>query len=86
MLDTMKPEGCASVVRLLASCMPVRPFDRWFQRGWRSACNRRAVTRSACGGFGFFRYGPACMSCGTQPPCRRGRTLEHVGEDFARDA
>jgi hypothetical protein len=22
----------------------------------------------------------------TQPPCRRGRTLEHVGEDFSRDA
>jgi hypothetical protein len=26
------------------------------------------------------------MTCGTQPPCRRGRTLEHVGGDFARDA
>jgi hypothetical protein len=36
--------------------------------------------------FGFFCSGPACMTCGTQPPCHRGRTLEHVGEDFARDA
>jgi hypothetical protein len=25
--------------------------------------------------FGFFRFGSACMTCGTQPPCRRGRTL-----------
>jgi hypothetical protein len=23
--------------------------------------------------FGFFRFGSACMTCGTQPPCRRGR-------------
>jgi hypothetical protein len=36
--------------------------------------------------FGFFRFGSACMTCGTQPLCRRGRTLEHVSEDFARDA
>jgi hypothetical protein len=36
--------------------------------------------------FGFFYFGLACMTCGTQPPCRRGRTLEHVGEDFAHDA
>jgi hypothetical protein len=35
--------------------------------------------------FGFFRPGPACMTRGTQPPCRRGRTLERVGEDSARD-
>jgi hypothetical protein len=26
------------------------------------------------------------MSCGTQPPCRRGRTLECVGEDLVHDA
>jgi hypothetical protein len=26
------------------------------------------------------------MTCGTQPPCRRVGTLEHVGGDFARDA
>jgi hypothetical protein len=86
MLDATKPEGCASAVQLHATCMVARPFDRWFRRRWRSACNRGAVTRSACGGFGFFRSGPACMTCGTQPPCRRGRTLEHVGEDFARAA
>jgi hypothetical protein len=30
--------------------------------------------------------GPARMTCGTQPPCRRGRTLERVGEDLVRDA
>jgi hypothetical protein len=36
--------------------------------------------------FGFFRFGSACMTCGSQPPCRRGRTLEHVGGDFARYA
>jgi hypothetical protein len=36
--------------------------------------------------FGFFCFGFACMTCGTQPRCRRGRTLEHVDEDFARDA
>jgi hypothetical protein len=36
--------------------------------------------------FGFFCPEPACMSCGTQAPCRRGRTLERVGEDLVRDA
>jgi hypothetical protein len=36
--------------------------------------------------FGLFYPRPACMSCGTQPPCRRGRTLECVGEDLVRDA
>jgi hypothetical protein len=35
--------------------------------------------------FGFFCSGPACMTCGTQPPRRRGRTLERVGEDSAHD-
>jgi hypothetical protein len=35
--------------------------------------------------FGFFCSGPACMTRGTQPPRRRGRTLECVGEDSARD-
>jgi hypothetical protein len=51
MLDATKPEGCASAVRLHATCMAVRPFDRWFRRGWRSAFNREAVARSACGGL-----------------------------------
>jgi hypothetical protein len=36
--------------------------------------------------FGFFCFGSARMTCGTQPPCHRGRILEHVGGDFARDA
>jgi hypothetical protein len=35
--------------------------------------------------FGFFCPGPACMTRGAQPPCRRGRTLERVGEDSAHD-
>jgi hypothetical protein len=29
--------------------------------------------------FGFFYPWPAHMTRGTQPPCRRGRTLERVG-------
>jgi hypothetical protein len=36
--------------------------------------------------FGFFRFGSARMTRGTQPPRRRARTLERVGEVFARDA
>jgi hypothetical protein len=36
--------------------------------------------------FGFFYPGPARMTRGTQPPCRRGRTLERVGADSVRDA
>jgi hypothetical protein len=39
MLDVSKSEGCIPVVRLHATCMAVRPFNRWFRRGWRSACN-----------------------------------------------
>jgi hypothetical protein len=35
--------------------------------------------------FGFFRFGSARMTCGTQPLRRRVRILEHVGGDFARD-
>jgi hypothetical protein len=35
--------------------------------------------------FGFFCPGPACMMRGTQPPCRRGKTLERVGEGSVRD-
>jgi hypothetical protein len=51
MLDVLKLKGCVSVVRLHAACMAVRPFNRRFRRGWRSACNRGAVTRSARGGL-----------------------------------
>jgi hypothetical protein len=35
---------------------------------------------------GCFCPRPACMTRGTQPPYRRGRTLERVGEDLVRDA
>jgi hypothetical protein len=31
-------------------------------------------------------FGSALMTCGTQPPCHRVRTLEHIGGGFARDA
>jgi hypothetical protein len=51
MLDASKSKGCVFVVQLHATCMAVRPFTRWFRRGWRSACNRGAVTRSARGGL-----------------------------------
>ena len=78
-------EKCAHLARLQAGYMAVRPFTRWSGRKWRNACNRWAVACTARGGFGFFRPGPACMTRGTQPPCRRGRTLERVGEDSARD-
>jgi hypothetical protein len=36
--------------------------------------------------FGFFRFGSARMTCGTQPPRQGVRTLERVGGDFAHDA
>jgi hypothetical protein len=51
MLDASKSKGCISVVWLHATCEAVRPFNRWFQRGWRSACNRGAVARSARSGL-----------------------------------
>jgi hypothetical protein len=85
MLDASKSKGCILVVRLHAACMPVRPFTRWFGRKWRSACNRRAVTYSACGGLA------ASVPAGLHgvrdpPPYRRGRILERVGEDLVCDA
>jgi hypothetical protein len=36
--------------------------------------------------FGFFRFWSPCMTRGTQPPCHRGRTLEHVSEGFGAAA
>jgi hypothetical protein len=51
MLDASKSKGCVPVVRLHATCMAVRPFNHWFRRGWRSAYNREAVTRSARDGL-----------------------------------
>jgi hypothetical protein len=85
MLDASKSKGCAPLVRLHAACMAVRPFAHWSGRKWRNACNRWAVTRTARGGFGSICLGLACVTRGTQPPCHRGRTLERVGEDSARD-
>jgi hypothetical protein len=80
-----KSEGRAHLARLPAACMAVRPFTRWSGRKWRNACNRWAVCMHRARRFGFFCPRPACMTCGTQPPRRRGRTLECVGEDSARD-
>jgi hypothetical protein len=85
MLDASKSKGCAPLVRLHAACMVVRPFTRWSGRKWRNACNRWDVTRTARVGFGSFCAGPACMTRGTQPPCRKGKTLERVGEDSVHD-
>jgi hypothetical protein len=85
MLDASKSKGCAPLVRLHAACMEARPLARWPRWKWRNARNRWAAVHTARDGLAFFRPGPACMTRGTQPPCRRGRTLEHVGEDSARD-
>jgi hypothetical protein len=57
MLDTSKSKGCAPLVRLHAACMAVHSFTRWSGRKWRSACNRRAVTRTARGGLASFALG-----------------------------
>jgi hypothetical protein len=55
------------VVRLHATCMAVRPFNRWFRRGWRSACNRGAVARSACGGLASSVLGQLARRVGPSP-------------------
>jgi hypothetical protein len=81
-----KPKGRIVAVQLGAYRVVVHPFDHWFLRRWESACNRGAVACLACGGSPSSRFGSARMTCGTQPPCRRGRTLEYVSGDFARDA
>jgi hypothetical protein len=85
MLNASKSKGCAPLVRLHAACMAVRPFTRWPGRKWRIAHNRWAVARTAHDGVGSFCPGPVCMTRGTQPPCRTGKTLERVGEDSIRD-
>jgi hypothetical protein len=36
--------------------------------------------------FGFFRSEPACMTCGTQPPRRRGGRWSVLGETQATTA
>jgi hypothetical protein len=51
MLDASKSKGCVFVVWLHTTFVAVHPFNRWFRRGWRSACNRETVTRSARGGL-----------------------------------
>jgi hypothetical protein len=71
-----KSEGRAHLAWLHAACTVARPFARWSRRKWRNARNRWAS---------FFCSGPACTTRGTQPPRRRGRTLERVGEDSAHD-
>jgi hypothetical protein len=63
----MKPKECTTVVRLHVSCVAVRPFARWFRRGWENAYNRGAVTRFVCGGLPSSHFGSARMTCGTQP-------------------
>jgi hypothetical protein len=64
------------LARMHAACMAVRPFSRWPGRKWRSACDRRVVAcTSRARRFGFFSPGPACMTCGTQPPRRGGENL-----------
>jgi hypothetical protein len=78
-------EKCAHLARLHAACMAARPFARWSGQKWRVACNRWAVVRVAHGGLASSASEPACMTCGTQPPRRRRRTLECAGEDSARD-
>jgi hypothetical protein len=46
-----KSERCAHLARLHAACMAARPFARWSGKKWWSACNRRAVARTARGGL-----------------------------------
>jgi hypothetical protein len=81
-----KPKGRAVAVRLDACRVVVHPFDHRFLQRWESACNRGAVACLACCGSPSSHFRSARMTCGTQPPCRRGRTLEYVSGDFARDA
>jgi hypothetical protein len=78
-------EKCAHLARLHAACTVARPFARWSGQKWRAACNPLGGCTHRARRFGFFCFGPACMTCGTQPPHRRGRTLERVEEDSAPD-
>jgi hypothetical protein len=93
MLDAMKLKGCASVVRLHAACMAVCPFDRWFRRGWRSACNREAVTRSArsclassVSGQLAQRVGPSPHVVGGGPWSSLVKTLSVTPEDASEES
>jgi hypothetical protein len=55
--DAMGPKGCTTAVRLHALRVAVRPFDRWFRRGWGNAYNRGAVTCFVHGGLAPFISG-----------------------------
>jgi hypothetical protein len=84
MLGSLESKGHAHLAQLHAACLAVPPFTRWSGRKWRSACNRRVVARTArAWRFGFFSPGPACMTCGTQPP-RRGGGGENLGACWRR--
>jgi hypothetical protein len=76
MLGLLESKGRAHLARLHAAYMAIRPFTRWSGRKWRCACNHRVVACTArAWQFGFFSSGPACMTCGTQPPRRGGENL-----------
>jgi hypothetical protein len=81
-----EPKGCTAAVQLDARRVAVHPFDHRSLRRWESAYNRGTVTCLARGGSPSSCFGSARMTCGSQPPCRGGRTLEVVSGDFARDA
>jgi hypothetical protein len=93
MSDATKPKGCATAVRLHATCMAVCPFDRWFRRGWRSARNRGAITCSACGGLASFvlgqlawRVGPSPRVVGGGPWSTSVKTLPMTLEDASGES
>jgi hypothetical protein len=81
-----KSEKCAHLAQLHAACTAARPFARWSGQKWRAACSPLGGCTHRARRFGFFCSGLACMTCGTQPLRRRGRTLERVGEDSAPDS
>jgi hypothetical protein len=93
MLDASKSKGCAPVVRLHATCMAAHRFNRWFRRGWRSACNRGAVTRSACGSLASSisgqlarRVGPSPRVVGGGPWSTLVKTLSVTPEDVSGES
>jgi hypothetical protein len=86
MLGLLESKGRAHLARLHAACMAVRlsPAGLGKSGGVLVTAGRLHVPRARR--FGFFSPGPACMTCGTQPPRRGGGgILERVGEDSARD-
>jgi hypothetical protein len=77
-----EPKGRTVAVQLDACRVAVHPFGHRFLRRWESACNRGTVTCLACGGSPSSCFRSARMTCGSQPPCRGGRTLEDVSGDL----